>query len=238
MLALAMAAIRTGFRALPRECKTFESNEGTSDVRGPMGQLFIVDFSSRLSAKPVDMSMPIHVEYRGRAVLEGDWVVRFGASSPVTLRAEFDPRLKELAARAKRLGLEVSDEDGRLLRLVVLADQGDVRPVLLTIESGKERDERALVRLSSELLVSSTPKSRLRKQKPKPASTMPKDFFLGLLKEQLTAGADWRFGLSADGEKLYIFSDHSLDRLDDSEFQKWILEVGRRASNGLVVPIR
>jgi hypothetical protein len=228
MLALGLAAIRTGFRAMPREYKVMASADGPQDVRKALVDLFVADFHLRLSGASWCFPAPIEIEYRRREMLEAEWIVRFGAAAPIAVPATLNAILKTLGTRAKTLGFEVWNEDGERLRLTPVGDEASLLPVHAAA-SASNTNEPAVIRLSSEVPIYKASKPSSRKRKPKSASSMPKEFFLDLLKEQFRGDPRIALGVSEDGEGLYLVSE-IVATISDAELRTRALEMSRRAT--------
>jgi hypothetical protein len=229
MLALGLAAIRTGFRAMPREYKVMASVDGPQDMRQGLADLFVADFHLRVSGVQWHFPTSVEIEYRRQETSDADWIVRFGTATPITLRASVNTILRTLATRAKSLGFEVRDEDGELLRLTPTGDDSALLPVHAAASANKT-NEPPVIRVWSEVPVyKGGPKPSSRKRKPKSVSSMPKEFFLDLLKEQFRGDARIAFAVSEDGEKLYLVSE-IVATAGDAQLRTRMLEMSRRAT--------
>jgi len=225
LLALSLAAIRTGFRRLPAEFKRTGDKEKTVDLRNALGALFLSDYERRLSQANWRVAEPIRVDYHRRGVLEGDWHIRIGELPAITIETRYRDSVKQVWLLTKNLGYMAIDDgfDG-----FTLAEDTKGRltlPVRVTVLSAGRSDEER-VRLECEIPSKATvTKAKGKKVKVKAASSMPKEFFVGLLKELLAPTSHHAYALSGDGVHLYAVTELPITQLDEHAFRRRVSDV-------------
>lgn len=220
ILALVLASLRAGLRALPRELKGVGHAATWIDLRTIGARVFLRSYEAQVSGASLIPRTGIHLRYHDRPLLADVWEVHAGDAMLVTLPAAVDPRLREFAVRASRLGIDAvrATDNQEELELSNSANPDKYGPVRLKYCPG-ESGGMGFVRLYGEA-PSRDPLKRRSASPPKRFDALSKDSIIGVLKQHWDTCGPTRIAVSDDGSTLRVFLDMDVETLDDQAFRK------------------
>jgi hypothetical protein len=155
LLALALAGLRSGLRALPSELKV-DPDKGLTRSWLEFGARRFVSWFAGTSLSRLDLQ----IEYRRVGTLQGEWQFKDGDNLLMSRVAEFDADLVRVHSIGRSLGFEFDEAEGgalstrpgksqRAVRLSIIGNGGDSRIVrfcTLLQEIPKKKPARVTVR--------------------------------------------------------------------------------------------
>lgn len=216
----ALAAYRTGLRALPNRCKSGPDRAASTAMLSYLGELFLALLcQSDLSLFPARFPRP-QVTYRRIKALQGEWVVTIDGTECARIAATFDSGLERLLTMGRDLGFEFEEHGDTGLVTKVVKSDGKPRPVYLKVLKG-DTVGGAVVRFSSPTLKLVGSNSR---------SKLSKEVLLKLLIRNADSDMNCRFAIEDDESLIVVLVDQLLGTLDEAEFRKHVYHVAHVAA--------
>jgi len=219
-LALVLASFRAGLRALPRELKGVGHAATWIDLRSIGARVFLRAYEAQVSAAAQMPRIGIQLKYQARPLLADVWEVHAGDAVPIAVPAAVDPRLRESAVRAARLGIDAvrATDNPDELELTDATNSNKYGPVRLKYCSNGS-DGMDFVRLYGEA-PSRDPLTRKSASRPKRFDALSKDSVIAILKRHWEIRGPTKIAVSEDGSILRVFLDMDAETLDDQSFRK------------------
>ena len=216
LLALALAGLRSGLRALPSELKVDPAKGLTRSWLEFGARCFVNWFAGRPLSR-----LDLQIEYRRAGTLQGEWLFKDGGNLLMSRVAEFDADLVRVHSIGRSLGFEFDEADGEALSTRTGESQ---RAVKLSI-IGDGGDSR-IVRFCT--LLQEVPKK-------KPAKVTARGVGLSAddLLEMLLTNADrtvnCRIGIDRESGVPTVLADQLMATLDVQEFRRHLIHVAEVA---------
>jgi hypothetical protein len=219
-IASALAALRTGLRAMPFRYKTASDQQAPGRLLAYLGEAFLgmLQDPEQNSLIPSLMPSP-KVSYRPIRTLQGEWIVTVSSKEMTRTVAEFDRGLERLLTMGRHLGFEFEEHGMSGLVTHVPRPDGRRRPVYLDVLQS-ERSGGAVVRFSSPTLKLVGTNSRSR---------LPKEFLLDLLVRNSSPEMNCRFAIVDDDSTIVALVDQLLATLDEAELKQHVQHVAQVA---------
>jgi hypothetical protein len=217
-VAAALAALRTGLRALPSRFK--REPAGAGDLLRFLGEAFLEGFQPATAARLVPTTLPQPtITYRGVRTLQGEWITSIGAKECARSAAEFDSGLERLLTMGRHLGLEFEEHGDNGLVTSVRQASGRERRVYLEVLGGVQ-PESAMVRFSSPFVQLLSIGKRRR---------VTGELAMDLLRLNGHPLINCRFAVNGDASQIIVIADQMLATLDEAEFRQHMHHVARTA---------
>jgi hypothetical protein len=219
-LALALAAIRTGFRALDRTFKDVGNRDGRQDLRPATSTIFL----DELVGAPTSKRAAVTCTLSGDGAFSAAWTVHVAGVDPIVVPmfvepavAEFSSRLEALKYRRRPISSE-TDEGG--VAFALGADDRSLRAFARPVRIG-QKDPEMLVRIDvDDGAVGARPGKR----------TM--QMLTELLELQASVGFEGRFAITAADGQLYVLSEIAQTGLDDGALRRRLGALYEQAMRG------
>lgn len=215
----ALAALRTGLRALPTRYKM------SSDMSAPghwlefLGEVFValLQTANPTALVPSHLPEPV-VTYRPLRTLQGEWIASVASKEVVRTPVVVDRGLERLLTMGQHLGFEFHEHGDN--GLVAAVSSGDGRKRNVYLELIRTDGSGPMVRFSTPALMVMGVVARPR---------MTRDMALDLLRRNADPGMNCRFAINDDATEVVVLVDQLLATLDDAEFLQHIQHVARVA---------
>ena len=220
--ARALAALRTGLRALPVRHKRGADAGRPGHWLAYLGEVFValLQTGKPTALVPAGLAVPA-VKYRSIRPLRGEWIVSIASREVARTAVEVDHGLERLLAMGQHLGFEVQEHGDNGLRASVSLGDARTRPVYLELIR-TEHGSRPMVRFSSSALKVMGVGSRRR---------IARDVALDLLRRNAGPAMNCRFAINRDATEVLVLVDQLLATLDDLEFMEHIRQVAKAAED-------
>jgi hypothetical protein len=229
MLALVLAAARTGLRALGRDYKSVATDAQSIDLRKSLSIIVVNEARGMLADSSRPISYEIDVRYVSLGPLRGEWEVRLPGTVTVRVPAGFHKRLQESYQRVRRIGLEEqssTDWSFDAIKLLAAGPQGTKHKAVLRIPKGDQFSAISQILLPLEVRIPSRPERR--------GSRLGHGQFVAILTQilesQAQTGAVFRYVVSEDGVSLAILIELRLDMLSDIETKRAVVDACAEAN--------
>lgn len=230
LMALSLAAARTGLRALPCHLKYCEERKHTSAWMNELGSLIVRKIAAFLHADVELPSQSATLVYESFGALDGFWVMKCGRDRVLVRKAYIDPRLQRIAAISRQLGYKMVETANGQLQVAVPHDTGErlvAITLLPTLQSPCD-----VVRFTCEVALGS---GKSGKKRPVRQLSLGKSSLLALLKANAENSMSCRFAIDPITGTVSAIADQQLSTMDEEEF-RWHLESVAHASwNGLAL---
>lgn len=217
--ATALAAMRTGLRALPARYKATSDSQAPGRLLAYLGETFlrVLQEPTQSSLIPPPLATP-SIVYRSIRTLQGEWIVTISSKEVARTVAEFDRGLERLLTMGRHMGFEFEEHGLNGLVTQVTRPDGRRRPLYLDL---LQRDKGgAVVRFSSPTLKLVGTNSRAR---------LPREFLLDLLVRNSSPEMNCRFAIVDDDSVIVALVDQMLATLDEAELKQHIQHVAQVA---------
>jgi hypothetical protein len=218
-LASALAAYRSGARALPASCKSGPPGEASGRLIRYVGEIFaglLAGDSKSLFPSGIPRAK---VAYRRIATLQGEWVTTVNERELSRIPASFDTGLERLLTMGRHLGFDFVEHGDTGLETDVTQANGKQRPVYVKVLKAEAAS--SIVRFSSPTLELKGVNSRSR---------LPKEFLLNLLVRNADPDMNCRFAVDDEEGLVVVLVDQLLGTLDEAEFRQHVQHVADVAS--------
>ena len=221
--ASALAALRTGLRAMPARYKRAADSGAPGHWLAYLGEVFValLQTAKRPRLLPPECPVPT-VTYRSIRPLQGEWIVSIASREVSRTPVAVDHGLERLLAMGQHLGFEFQEHgDNGLVTTVSFGDAAK-RPVYLElIRIGHGGGP--MVRFSAPALKVVSVGSRRRR--------ITRDVAFDLLKRNADPGMNCRFAVNENVTEVLVLVDQLLATLDEAEFLQHVKQVARAAED-------
>jgi hypothetical protein len=212
LLALALAGLRSGLRALPSELK-IDHGRGLTRAWLEFGSRQFVNWLAGTSL----LRFGLQIEYRRVGTLQGEWQFKDANDVLMSRAAEFDADLVRIHSIGRSLGFEFEEtkvgelstragKSQRIVRLAVIGDSSEAR----------------IVRFCTPL--QDPPKKRPAKVTARGLG-LPGDDLLEMLLTNADPGVNCRIGIDRAWGVPMVLADQLMATLDVQEFRRHLLHV-------------
>jgi len=218
----ALAAMRTGLRAMPARFKAASDMSAPAHWLQYLGEVFLtlLQTPNPIALVPSHLPSPT-VTYRPIRTLQGEWVTSTSSHEIARTSIEVDHGLERLLTMGQHLGFDFQEHGDDGLVASVPAEDGRAHPVYLElIQTGHGNGP--MVRFSAPALT-------LLSVGPKPRLT--RDLAFNLLKRNADPGMSCRFAINDRSTEVLVLVDQLLSTLDDAEFVHHIEHVAKVAAD-------
>jgi hypothetical protein len=218
----ALAALRTGLRALPARHKRAIDSSAPGHWLAYLGEVFLALLQTANPSALVPPNLPAPtVLYRSIRTLHGEWIVSIASKEVARTPLEVDRGLERLLTMGQHLGFEFQEHGDNGLLAMVSPVTERARPVYLELIR-TEHGSGPMVRFSAPALKVMGVGSRAR---------MSRDLAFELLKRNADPGMNCRFAVNDDATEVLVLVDQLLATLDDAEFLQHIKHVASVAED-------
>lgn len=217
----ALAAFRTGLRAMPARYKAASDPQASSRLLAYLGEVFVsmLQGGGQSSLVPSSLPSPV-INYRSIRTLQGEWITTVESREVARIIANFDGGLERVLTMGRHLGFELEERGSEGLVTHVRQPDGRTQPVYLDLLYS-ERVGHAVVRFSAPTLKLVGMSSRSR---------LPKEFLLDLLMRNSDPDMNCRFAIVDEDSVIVVLVDQLLGTLDEAELKGHIHHVARVAA--------
>ncbi len=216
LLALSLAGLRSGLRALPHELKV-DSSKGLTRSWLEFGSRRFVSWLAGTSL----LQLGVQVDYRRVATLQGEWQIKDNDVVLMSRAAEFDADLVRLHSMGRSLGFEFDESENgelstragisqRAVKLMVMGDTGESRTVRFSTRLAPV-PKKAPARVSARGLGLSA------------------DELLEMLLTNTDRQVHCRLGIDRASATPIVLADQLMSTLDVQEFRRHLLHVAEVA---------
>lgn len=213
----ALAAFRTGLRAMPARYKT-ATDQG--HLLGYLGEVFVgmLQEGGQPALVPAPLPKP-DVQYRSIRALQGEWITTLSSKEVLRRPAEFESGLERLLTMGRHLGFEFEEHGERGLRTQMTQADGRRRPVYLELIK-TEKPGGAMVRFSAPTLKLAGVNPRLR---------LTRELAFEMLRRNADPNMYCRFAIDDDATQVIVLVDQLLATLDEAEFTQHLHHIAQTA---------
>lgn len=218
----ALAAMRTGLRAMPARYKTASDTSTPAHWLEYLGEVFIALLQTANPPALVPSHLPIPtVTYRPIRTLQGEWIASIASKEVARTSVDVDRGLERLLAMGQHLGFEFQEYGDDGLLASVSSEDGRTRPVYLELIR-TDHGSGPMVRFSAPALKVMGVGSRPR---------LTRDLAFDLLKRNADPHMNCRFAINDDATEVLVLVDQLLATLDEAEFRQHIQHVAKVAQD-------
>lgn len=218
--ASALAALRTGLRAMPARYKRATEPSAPGHFLAYLGEVFLGLLQAPTPSALVPPTLPLPtIAFRSIRTLQGEWIVSISSKEVTRTPSDVDRGLERLLTMGQHLGFEFQEHGDNGLIAAVSSGEGRTRPVYLELLRG-DHSSGPLVRFSAPTLKVMGVGSKSR---------MTRDLAFDLLRRNADPGMNCRFAINDDATEVLVLVDQLLGTLDDAEFLQHIRHVAKVA---------